>query len=246
MKFTSLLAFACFGAAAFAQSGAKVPEIPFDSSVDFLKLPENLHLGEPSGVAVNAKKHIFVFNRGNTTGPAYGATASQVLEFDPNGKYIREIGHNLYAWSYAHTVRVDSGDNLWAVDKGSDMIIKFNQEGRVNMVFGRKKEASDEAGPWTRVNPPRPAVDGQFRQPTDVTWDPQGNIFISDGYINSRVAKYDKNGDWVKSWARPAKATASSIHRTASPPTRRATSTSRIAATAASRFSITTARCCGS
>jgi len=205
MKFTSLLAFACFGAAAFAQSGAKVPEIPFDSSVDFLKLPENLHLGEPSGVAVNSKNHIFVFNRGNTTGPAYGATASQVLEFDPNGKYIREIGHNLYAWSYAHTVRVDSGDNLWAVDKGSDMIIKFNQEGRVNMVLGRKKEASDEAGPWTRVNPPRPAVDGQFRQPTDVTWDPQGNIFISDGYINSRVAKYDKNGDWVKSWGTPGK-----------------------------------------
>jgi len=68
------------------------------------------------------------------------------------------------------------------------------------MVFGRKKEASDEAAAWTRVTPPRPHVDGNFRQPTDVTWDPQGNIFISDGYINSRVAKYDKNGDWVKSW----------------------------------------------
>jgi hypothetical protein len=68
------------------------------------------------------------------------------------------------------------------------------------MVFGRKKEASDEAAPWTRVTPPRAAVNGQFRQPTDVTWDPQGNIYISDGYINSRVAKFDKNGDWVKSW----------------------------------------------
>jgi DNA-binding beta-propeller fold protein YncE len=53
------------------------------------------------------------------------------------------------------------------------------------------------------VNPPRPAVDGQFRQPTDVTWDPEGNIFISDGYINSRVAKYDKNGDWIKQWGGP-------------------------------------------
>ncbi len=71
------------------------------------------------------------------------------------------------------------------------------------MVFGRKKEASDEAEPWTRVTPPRPHVDGQFRQPTDVTWDTQGNIFISDGYINSRVAKFDKNGDWVKSWGEP-------------------------------------------
>jgi hypothetical protein len=176
-------------------------EIAYDSTPDFLKLPPDLYLGEPSGVAVNSKKHIFVFNRGNSTGPAYGATAAQVLEFGPDGKYIREIGHNLYAWSFAHTVRVDKDDNLWAVDKGSDMIIEFNPAGRVVMVFGRKKEASDDgAAPWTRVNPPRPAVDGQFRQPTDVTWDPEGNIFISDGYINSRVAKYAKNGNWVKSW----------------------------------------------
>jgi hypothetical protein len=69
------------------------------------------------------------------------------------------------------------------------------------MVFGRKKEASDEgAEAWKRVNPPRPAVDGSFRQPTDVTWDTRGNIFISDGYVNSRVAMFDKNGDWVKQW----------------------------------------------
>jgi NHL repeat len=176
-----------------------VPEIPFDAA-DVLKLPADIHLGEPSGVAVNSKGHIFVFNRGNTSGPAYAAAASQLLEFGPDGKFIREIGKNLYAWSYAHTVRVDKDDNIWIVDKGSDMIVKFNPAGRVVMVFGRKKEASDEAEPWTRVNPPRPHVDGQFRQPTDVTWDPQGNIFISDGYINSRVAKFDKNGDWVKSW----------------------------------------------
>src|SRR5262245_24109424 len=186
----------------FAQQ--TVPEIPFDSVPDFLKLPADLHLGEPSGVAVNSKGHIFVFNRGNTTGPAYGAAAAQLLEFGPDGKFLREIGKNLYAWSYAHTVRVDKDDNIWAVDKGSDMIIKFNPAGRVAMVFGRKKEASEESAvPWERVNPPRPPVDGQFRQPTDVTWDTQGNIFISDGYVNSRVAKFDKNGDWVKSFGEP-------------------------------------------
>ena len=161
-----------------------VPQIPFDSNPDFLKFPDDIHLGEAAGVAVNSKGHVFVFSRGSTTGPAFGAAASQVLEFDQNGKYLREIGHNLYAWSYAHTVRIDKDDNIWAVDKGSDMIIRFNPAGRVTLVFGRKKEASDEAEPWTRVNPPRPAIDGQFRQPTDVTWDPAGNIFISDGYIN--------------------------------------------------------------
>ena len=113
-----------------------------------------------------------MFSRGNTTGPAYGATAAQLLEFDKDGKFIREIGKNLYAWSFAHTVRVDPPDNLWAVDKGSDMIVKFNPEGRVVMVFGRKKEASDESGPVDARESAAPAVDGQFRQPTDVTWDP--------------------------------------------------------------------------
>jgi DNA-binding beta-propeller fold protein YncE len=189
---------------AFAQQGPQ--EIPFDSVPNLLKPPADLHVGEASGVAINSKGHIFVFSRGNSTGPAYAATAAQLLEFGPDGKFLREIGHNLYAWSYAHTVRVDKDDNIWAVDKGSDMIIKFNPEGRVVMVFGRKKEASDEgAEAWKRVNPPRPPVDGQFRQPTDVTWDPQGDIFISDGYVNSRVAKFDKNGDWVKSWGEPGR-----------------------------------------
>jgi hypothetical protein len=197
MKPSHLAAFFALCAPLFAQS---IPQIPFDSVANFLKLPENMYLGEASGVAVNSKNHIFVFSRGNSTGPAYAATAAQLLEFGPDGKFIREIGHNLYAWSYAHTVRVDKDDNIWAIDKGSDMIVRFNPEGRVTMVFGRKKEASDEAEPWKRVTPPRPAVDGQFRQPTDVAWDTQGNIFFSDGYINSRVAKYDRNGRWVKQW----------------------------------------------
>ena len=199
MKHLFIGLFALLAPCVFAQS-----EIPFDSVPNLLKLPADLHLGEASGVAINSKGHIFVYSRGNSTGPAYAATASQLLEFAPDGKYIREIGHNLYAWSYAHAVRIDKDDNIWAIDKGSDMIIKFNPEGRVVMVFGRKKEASDDgAEAWKRVNPPRPPVDGQFRQPTDVTWDTQGNSFISDGYINSRVAKFDKNGDWVKSFGEP-------------------------------------------
>lgn len=177
-----------------------VPEIPFESVPEPLKLPADLYFGEVTGIAVNSKGHVFVYNRGNSTGPAYGATASQLLEFGPDGRFIREIGKNLYAWSYAHAVRVDREDNIWAIDKGSDMIIKFNPQGRVTMVFGRKKEASDEAEPWTRVDPPRPHVDQQYRQPTDVTWDPQGNIYISDGYVNSRIAKMNKEGEWLGSW----------------------------------------------
>lgn len=180
------------------------PEIPYQSVPDAIKLPADLYLGEVAGIAVNSKRHIFIFSRGSTVGPAYGAAAAQLLEFAPDGKFLREIGKNLYAWSYAHAVRIDRDDNIWAIDKGSDMIIRFNPQGQVTMVFGRKKEASDDNdGPWTHVKPPRPAVNGQFRQPTDVAWDREGNLFISDGYVNSRVAKYDKNGDWVKQWGQP-------------------------------------------
>ena len=197
MKRLSVVLMLLLGAAPRAQQLAP-PEIPFDSVANFLKLPPDMNLGEGAGVAINSKGHVFVFTRANVSGPAFGATAAQLLEFGADGKFIREIGKGLYAFSYAHTVRIDKDDNIWCVDKGSDMAVKFNPEGHVLMVFGRKKEASDEAEPWKRVTPPLPPTNGMFRQPTDVTWNAQGDIFISDGYINARVAKYDKNGDWVK------------------------------------------------
>jgi DNA-binding beta-propeller fold protein YncE len=185
-------------------SPQQVPDIPYQSVPDFLKLPQDIYFGEVAGVAVNSRGHLFVFSRGNTTGPAYGAAAAQLLEFGADGKFIREIGHNLYAWSFAHSVKVDSDDNIWVADKGSDMVIKFNPEGRVVMVFGRKQEASDEGtGPLRHRKPPLPPVDGMFRQVTDMAWDAAGNTYISDGYINSRVAKIDKNGNWLKSWGEP-------------------------------------------
>ena len=178
-----------------------IPAIAFESVPNLLHLPPDLYLGEVSGVAVNSAGHIFVLHRGNSTGPAYGAAAAQLLEFDANGDYLREIGHHLYAWSFAHTVKVDREDNVWVTDKGSDMVIKFNPEGRVDMVFGRKQEASDEdTAPLKHPNPPLPARAGYFRQVTDVAWDADGDAFISDGYINSRVAKVSKDGDWLKSW----------------------------------------------
>ena len=186
---------------------ARVPEISYRSVPGFLKLPSDLYLGEVAGVAANSKGHIFVFSRGNATGPAYGAAAAQLLEFNADGKFVREIGRNLYAWSFAHSVKIDSDDNIWVADKGSDMIIKFDPEGRVAMVFGRKQEASDEGtAPLKHPRPPLPPVDGMFRQVTDMAWDAAGNTFISDGYINSRIAKVDKNGNWLKSWGEPGSA----------------------------------------
>ncbi|HXF81016.1 MAG TPA: peptidyl-alpha-hydroxyglycine alpha-amidating lyase family protein [Usitatibacter sp.] len=189
---------ACLAVSAGAQS---VPVIAFDSVPDPVHLPKDMYFGEVTGVAVDSKGHVFVFSRGNTTGPAYAAAAAQLLEFAPDGKFIREIGKNLYAWSFAHSVRIDADDNIWAVDKGSDMVVKFDHDGKVMMVFGRKQEASDESTePLKHPKPPLPAEDGRFRQVTDVAFGPKGEIYISDGYINSRVAKASKTGEWLKSW----------------------------------------------
>ena len=186
-----------------AQTAENPPVIPFDA-VNALTLPNDLYLGEVPGVAVNAQGHIFVFHRGNTDGPAYGARAAQLLEFDQNGKYLREIGKNLYAWAFAHDVKVDRDGNIWTADKGTDTVVKFDPLGRVLMVLGRKPESSDEnAHPLAHPNPPLPPVDGMFRQVTDMAWDSNGNTYVSDGYVNSRIAKYDKDGNWVMSFGEP-------------------------------------------
>ncbi len=200
MKSWMFALFLLGAAPALAQQA--VPDIPFDSTADFLKLPAGMNFGEVPGVAVNSKGHVFVFTRSNSAGgPAFAPSAAQLLEFGPKGEFIREVGKGLYGWSFAHSVRIDKDDNIWAIDKGSDMVIKFDQTGRVLMVFGRRKESADaETKPWENVDPPLPAVDGLFRQPTDVARDSKGNIYITDGYVNSRVAKFDRNGDWVKSW----------------------------------------------
>src|ERR1700674_3953411 len=175
-----------------ASAQEAVPAINSDSVPNPLKLPTNMYFGEVSGVAVNSKGHVFALSRGNTSGPAYAAAAAQLLEFDGKGGFVGEMGKNLYAWSFAHTVKVDPQDNIWVTDKGSDMVIKFDPEGRVVMVFGRKQEASDEGTePLKHPRPPLPPVNGQFRQVTDMAWDSDGNTYISDGYVNSRIAKAD-------------------------------------------------------
>jgi DNA-binding beta-propeller fold protein YncE len=172
----------------------QVPEIPFDASVDFLKLPAGTNLGEVAGVAIDARRHLYVFSRTGSRSTVHGATASQLFEFGPDGALIREIGKDLYGFAFAHTVRVDADGNLWATDEGTNMIIKLNPAGRVLMVLGRRPEAVEESGA-----PTRPGW-GTFNRPTDVAWDRDGNIFIADGYNNSRVVKVDKRGRWVKTW----------------------------------------------
>src|ERR1700680_1025568 len=165
-----------------------VPEIPYESVPNFLKLPTGLYLGEAMGVSTNSKGHIFVFTRSANT---------RLFEFDQNGTYVRELGEGNYGFEFAHSVRVDSQDNIWAVDEGTNMVSSSTPAGRIVMVIGHRPEVV--AGAVASTNGAQgPAEKYTLGRPTDVAWDPQGNIFVSDGYTNHRVVKYDKNGRFLK------------------------------------------------
>ena len=154
-----LLYFFCVLSACFAAMpllGQSIPEIPYDSTPNLLKMPNDIYLGEVLGVSTNSKGHIYVYTRTGsvnlTTGTnrVFVRSASRLFEFDQTGKYVREIGQGVYGFIQAHTVRVDPQDNIWVVDEGSNMIMKFDPEGRVVMNLGRKPEAIN--------NPVRPAA----------------------------------------------------------------------------------------
>src|ERR1700680_257747 len=168
-----------------------VPEIPYESVPNFLKLPANLYPGEGIGISTNSKGHIFVYTRSQHT---------RLFEFDQKGTFVREIGDGLYGFVFAHAVRVDPQDNIWAVDEGSNMVIKFNPQGRVTMLLGRRPESVEAILATPPASAPEPAAQPYvFSRPTDVAWDADGNIFVSDGYGNSRGGNYDKNGRYITS-----------------------------------------------
>jgi len=176
-----------------AQTRATVTNIaviPHDAVPNFFKNPPGIYTGENMGIATNSKGNIYIFHR---------AAETRLFAYSAQGQFIREIGRGVYSHAFAHSVRVDAQDNIWTVDEGTDMITKFNPEGKVLMTIGRRTDPVESQGNM--------AGQGRFHgrnekyrfgRETDVAFDQQGNNFVSDGYNDARVVKYDKNGRFVK------------------------------------------------
>jgi DNA-binding beta-propeller fold protein YncE len=207
MKRLMLALFAATLIAGVLANAQNAPEIKFDSVPNALQLPADVYLGEVGGVATNSRGDIFVYTRTGhptiTIGTArpFAHGGSRLFQFDRDGKFVREIGKNSYGFMFAAQVRVDPSDNIWVVDQMTNMVIKFDPQGRLAMLLGRKAESVPV--------PARPAAgDGSgqpsdlFDRPTDVAWDAAGNVFVADGLGNARIAKFDKDGKFVKSWGK--------------------------------------------
>jgi DNA-binding beta-propeller fold protein YncE len=156
MKRTLLLMFMGLVLNGIPLAAQSVTELPFDSA-DILKLPANIHLGEVGGVATNSKGDIFVYTRtghptitvGTSRPFAHGG--SRLFQFDKTGKFVREIGKDSYGFLVAQQVRVDPQDNVWVVDQMSSMVMKFDPNGNIQMLLGRKSES--ERVPAAPLNP---------------------------------------------------------------------------------------------
>jgi hypothetical protein len=247
---TLLAASTLAGTASFAQTDLTY------TTADVIKFPRTIYAGEVAGVATNSRGHIFVHQRAGNPWIAMGAArifthgGDQLLQFDQNGNYVREIGKGNYAATVANSVRVDRNDNIWTVDRSGMTVIKFAPDGsRILMLLGRKPEsinitivggagrgaapaapAAGAAAAAPGVTPAgaaaataagrgaAPAAAGRggrggvpgagsqadtFTGPSDVAFDAQGNIFISDGWgANNRVAKFTSEGVFVKSFGK--------------------------------------------
>jgi DNA-binding beta-propeller fold protein YncE len=207
-RITSLLAACAMGASLAAQSS--VPELAFDTNADLLKTPADLYVGEVGGVGQNSKGEIFVYTRTGTPFATVGGSrtfaraGSRLFVFDKAGKYLRELGQMIYGFNAAIGLRVDPQDNIWTVDEAANQVVKFDPDGHVALVLGRKPESiSVRSTSPGRGGSGAGTPGSSFSHPTDVAWDKAGNIYIADGIgSDNRVAKFDKDGKFLAHWGR--------------------------------------------
>ena len=173
--------------AAQEQAPAPIPQLPFKLVPGFFHYPAHTVLGRMSGVAVAPNGRIVLLNRGY----------HPVMEFKPDGTFLSSWGEGSSMFEGAHNVRFDRQGDLWYVDAADNTIYRFDNEGRTVGVLGTNPE------PWTysthvieRAVPPKT----NFYQQTDIGWSKDGAMFVADGYGNSRVAKFDADGNFVKAW----------------------------------------------
>ncbi len=160
------------------------PALPYKVDPTWAKLPAGYNFGECSGVDVDRQGNVWVFNRGHWP----------LIQLDRSGKMTKAISTDTIRFASTHGLRVAPDGNLWCVDVEGHVLFKLSPEGRVLMVLGNRQTVAGN----------NEARDG-FNRPTNVAFRANGNMYVADGYLNSRVVQYSNDGDYLSQWGRPGK-----------------------------------------
>ena len=170
--------------------------ITFQPIKFWAKIPHGIWLREATSVAVDSKDNVYIYNRGNIPLLIFNSSGDLISNWgneDPLGNIKILEGSNLQIWEESkfirpHSVRIDSEDNIWCVDDFGHKIYKFNQSFELLLTLGDGNPSERESGI-------------PFNRPTDVAIrKSSGEIFVSDGYGNSRIHHFDYEGKFIKSW----------------------------------------------
>jgi len=161
---------------ALGEEPPKPAEFALRPQRQFLQLPAGLTLGACSAVAVNSHDEVYLFHRG----------PHPILCFDANGKLLRSWGDDVI--QTAHGLRVDREDNVWVTDIGSHRVHKFDPQGKLLLTLGTGQRGTQF---------------DQFDKPTDIAFGPDAEVYVTDGYGNSRVMKFTAAGQFVSTWGTP-------------------------------------------
>ena len=159
------------------------PNLDYQAVPDPVTLPVGVTMGPPASVAFDSKGHLWVLNRG----------PQPVMEFDENSKFVRSLGEGLF--TRTHGLRLDRDGNIWVTDVGAHIVVKLSPQGQTLLTLGAK----GQAGEWNEAEQSR-----RLMEPNDLAFGRNGDIFVVQGHTpgrgDPRVLKFDKNGNFIKSW----------------------------------------------
>jgi DNA-binding beta-propeller fold protein YncE len=141
-------------------------------------MPNGWKFGRVSAVAADSIGNVYVFHRGPKADP--------LVVFNAQGKYVRSWGRGLFG--SPHGLRIDKHNHVWVTDAGDHQVMEFTNEGQLLHTWGVKG---------------KPGTDAQsFNRPTDIAFAPSGAYYVSDGYGNSRVVKFSRDGKYLLDWGK--------------------------------------------
>ena len=161
------------------------------------RLPDGWTFGPVSAVATDSQDRVYAFQRKDPP----------ILVFDKNGAYLNSWGSSAFADPHGINI-VD--DVIYVTDRDDHVALKFTLDGKPLMVLGTRGQASDTGATKDIELPPRSA--GPFNKPTEMMVAPSGDLYVSDGYRNSRVHRFSSQGALLDSWGKPGKEEPGEFH----------------------------------